>query len=311
MFWSRSDARVGSVEVIPPELGLVESGVWVVGGVSYPSWREAWWEALAPVRASGVTSSRPRLVSPVRYFRPSAKTVDVSAHHACAVWELFVVEDVVELSQPEVSVLDEGRVGIDLVARGHEVRKLFFAGFGHRVIRHGYDPEEVLQEVYRGLLVRNKGKCPFDARKSSFGHYVHMVSECILNNYHRKQSRHREKEIKALDMPRGSSSGSGSDRELTEEGVLDRVGSLSSVESSSDLAIVLMERRLRLAVSEGVIGGRQAALAAEVLPYLAADASLGRVCPRRQDLEELGWRHGQSEWRQAVSALRQVLEDAG
>jgi hypothetical protein len=188
---------------------------------------------------------------------------------------------------------------------------LFFAGFGHRVIRHGYDPEEVLQEVYRGLLVRNKGKCPFDARKSSFGHYVHMVSECILNNYHRKQSRHREKEIKALDMPRGSGSGSGSDRELTEEGVLDRVGSLSSVESSSDLAIVLMERRLRLAVSEGVIGGRQAALAAEVLPYLAADASLGRVCPRRQDLEELGWRHGQSEWRQAVSALRQVLEDAG
>ena len=79
--------------------------------------------------------------------------------------------------------------GIDLVNRGHEVRKLFYAGFVRRVNRYGYDPEEVLQEVYAGLLVRNRGKCPFDPKKSSFGHYVHMVCECIISNYHRKHNR--------------------------------------------------------------------------------------------------------------------------
>lgn len=79
--------------------------------------------------------------------------------------------------------------GIDLAKRGHEVRKLFYAGFGRRVIKYGYDPEDVLQEVYKGLLVRNGGKCPFDPSKSSFGHYVHMVCGCIVSNYRRRYSR--------------------------------------------------------------------------------------------------------------------------
>lgn len=84
--------------------------------------------------------------------------------------------------------------GIDLNRRGDEVRKLFFAGFGQQVIKSGYDPEDVLQEIYRGLLVRNQGTCPFDETKSSFGHYVHMVCDCIIKNYHRKESRKRKME---------------------------------------------------------------------------------------------------------------------
>lgn len=98
-------------------------------------------------------------------------------------------------------VARDTKVGIDLAVRGKEVRKLLFAGFGSRIIRSGYDPEDVLQEVYRGLLARNNGKCPFDARKSSFGHYVHMVCECILNNYHRKESRKREFEQIGVSAP--------------------------------------------------------------------------------------------------------------
>jgi len=80
------------------------------------------------------------------------------------------------------------RLGIDLKTRGHEVRKLMFAGFSTLIHSQGYDPEEVLQEVYMGIEVRNRGKCPWDPRISSFGHYVHMVIGCILRNYHRKES---------------------------------------------------------------------------------------------------------------------------
>ncbi len=85
-----------------------------------------------------------------------------------------------------------GPVGIDLVHRSHEVRKLMFAGFGRRIHSAGYDAEDVLQEVYKGLLARNRGKCPWDPAKSSFGHYVYMVIGCVLSNYHRKQSRMRQ-----------------------------------------------------------------------------------------------------------------------
>ena len=93
-------------------------------------------------------------------------------------------------ARPRVAdLVVSGPVGIDLAGRGHEVRKLLFAGFGRKIFSAGYDPDDVLQEVYRGLLARNKGKCPWDPSISSFGHYVHMVCGCVLSNYHRKQRR--------------------------------------------------------------------------------------------------------------------------
>lgn len=85
-------------------------------------------------------------------------------------------------------------LGIDLETRSDEVRKLFYAGFGRRCFNAGYDTEDVLQEVYQGLLSRNLGTCPYDPAKSSFGHYVHMVAGCILSNYRRKEQRRRARE---------------------------------------------------------------------------------------------------------------------
>jgi DNA-directed RNA polymerase specialized sigma24 family protein len=97
---------------------------------------------------------------------------------------------------PDITVVPdtEIKLGIDLENRSHEVAKLMYAGFGGRIFKGGYDPEEVLQEVYKGLLARNIGKCPWDIRKSSFGHYVHMVIGCVLSNYHRREQRRRGRE---------------------------------------------------------------------------------------------------------------------
>lgn len=118
-----------------------------------------------------------------------------------------------KVSDPEMTVLKllelpeprQRKLGIDLAKRGGEVRKLFFAGFGRRVAASGYDPEEVLQEVYRGLLARNQGICPWDKEKSSFGHYVHMVIECVVLNYHRKYS--RRDELEQVGLPSFNSEG--------------------------------------------------------------------------------------------------------
>lgn len=95
--------------------------------------------------------------------------------------------------------------GIDLAVRGHEVRKLFYAAFARGLIKDGYNPEDALQEVYRGLLARNKGKCPFDVRKSSFGHYVHIVTRCVLGNYIRKEKRKLQFETLESQMSSGLS----------------------------------------------------------------------------------------------------------
>lgn len=83
---------------------------------------------------------------------------------------------------------------LELNRRYKEIAKLLYAGFGKRIIACGYDMEDVLQEVYKGLIIRQKGKCPYTPGKSSFGHYVHMVCGCIISNYHRKQVKTRQRE---------------------------------------------------------------------------------------------------------------------
>lgn len=127
---------------------------------------------------------------------------------------LDLVPLVMVRSTPDISVpvvVKQVKLGIDLSKRAHEVRKLLFAGFGRRMFLGGYDPEDVLQEVYKGLLVRNAGKCPYDPSKSSFGHYVHMVISCVLSNYHRKQHRVHEMEQVGLTNLCSASEGGGAE----------------------------------------------------------------------------------------------------
>lgn len=112
---------------------------------------------------------------------------------------------VVGPSLPEILVRTPVR-GIDLEARGHEVAKLLHAGFTSWIRTSGYDFEDVLQEVYRKILVSNAGTKPWDPAKSSFGHYVHMVCRSALSNYHRKAARVASKE--QVGVVRQSSGGS-------------------------------------------------------------------------------------------------------
>lgn len=128
-----------------------------------------------------------------RYFRQGKHTppkVLLEASATGSVFDLFAVP----LSPFAEIIVKKRAPGIDLAKRGHEVRKLLFAGFGAKIKAANYDPDDVLQEVYKGLLVRNNGKCPFDPAKASFGHYVHMVCDCIVSNYHRRMSRQRRVE---------------------------------------------------------------------------------------------------------------------
>lgn len=149
--------------------------------------------AIANGEPSPKASHRDPKITFDRYFRSNTKTL--SSPYTCDVFALFspkvsVEEPTIRIkSSPELSIEPPVVRGIDLAKRGHEVRKLFFAGYGRRVLRYGYDPEDVLQDIYQGILVRNRGKCPFDPNKSSFGHYVHMICGCIVSNYRRRYSR--------------------------------------------------------------------------------------------------------------------------
>lgn len=95
--------------------------------------------------------------------------------------------------------------GIDLDARGVEVAKLLRAGFQGWITTSGFEFGDVLQEVYRKILVANRGKSPWNPQRSSFGHYVHLVCRSALSNLHRREKRKREKE--QLGLPGVGSDG--------------------------------------------------------------------------------------------------------
>jgi len=87
------------------------------------------------------------------------------------------------------TILVRSKPGIDLDARGHEVAKLLYKGFRSWILTQGFEFQDVLQEVYRKILVANQGSSPWTPEKSTFGHYVHMVCRSALSNIHRKSKR--------------------------------------------------------------------------------------------------------------------------
>mgnify|MGYP006431454755 CR=1 FL=1 len=166
------------------------------GVVVFPSARKLLIDLTGPPEARHWTFDR--YFKQGRHHHPAGETVlDVLGWTDPPVYDKSLTVDpadatglVALATSPVLTVVDSAPpLGIDLVNRYTEVAKLLFAGFGTLIYRSHYDPDDVLQEVYKGLLVRNKGTCSFDPRKASFGHYVHMVCSCVLANYHRKMRR--------------------------------------------------------------------------------------------------------------------------
>ena len=88
----------------------------------------------------------------------------------------------------EVSVTRKTK-GIDLSQKHNEVKKIFLKHCSKMCLDNRCDPEDVLQEVYKGIIIRNNGKCPFDESKSAFSTYVVMVSKCVTINYVNKMGK--------------------------------------------------------------------------------------------------------------------------
>lgn len=113
------------------------------------------------------------------------------------------VESVLDLfapTAPEIFVKKER--GIDLAKRGHEVAKLVFKGYGKQIFQEGLDSQDVLQEVYKGILIRNNGKGAFDPGRSSFSHYVYLVARCVLANLKRRDRKRTAHETPGVKVMR-------------------------------------------------------------------------------------------------------------
>lgn len=163
---------------------------------------------------------------------------------------------------PLVVATEQG-LGIDIQARGHEVRKILFKGFSSTINRYGLDPDDTLQDIYKGLMARNAGRCPFDARKSSFGHYVHMVCACILSNLIRKKKRQDEHEQVGVFSPQSGDENYG---HTVDAAVAARSDRHSGVQDHSPDEGVRTQKAVGSLLA--IVGPEHAGLAERVIPLL-------------------------------------------
>jgi DNA-directed RNA polymerase specialized sigma24 family protein len=92
------------------------------------------------------------------------------------------------------------KLGIDVGDKYNDIRRLFYKKYAKVSASLGEDPEDVLQEVFKGILLRNRGKCPFDPRKAAFSTYVMMVCHCVTSNYFKKTSETNKRKVYLEDI---------------------------------------------------------------------------------------------------------------
>jgi len=83
-------------------------------------------------------------------------------------------------------------VTFDLAARLDDVRRIAWRTPSFRsAVRSGHDPDDLLQEVYVRLLMRQRGRSAYDPDRGSFGRYVWIVVRSVIRNYRRDHRRPR------------------------------------------------------------------------------------------------------------------------
>lgn len=148
--------------------------------------------------------------------------------------------------------LNPTAVGINVNHQHGDIRRLVLHGFQAQIVAAGLDVEDVVQEVCRAILKRNDGLGRFDQSRSSFSHYVYVVTRSVLSHLG-KQSRRWQQEI-------SSSSNSSGDDSPT---ILDRAPSVSLVDPE---ALILL--RDAATVAKMQLGDRLSGQVETALPFI-------------------------------------------
>lgn len=87
-------------------------------------------------------------------------------------------------------------LGIDVKDKIQDIKKIV-----HKYFRvAGIPMEELVQEIYVTIIHKNHTRSAHDPRKSSFSHYVYMISNNVCRNLVQKKKR-SDREKESLDAP--------------------------------------------------------------------------------------------------------------
>lgn len=81
-------------------------------------------------------------------------------------------------------------LGIDLELWAADVRRIVRSVYGLRICKAGLDPDDVLSEVYRRILVANRGRSAYDPGRGAFSAYVTLQTHSALRNLVKTRDRY-------------------------------------------------------------------------------------------------------------------------
>lgn len=179
---------------------------------------------------------------PVSYSSPRALLAAITGHPTGRNWSLERYFRIKTYARPggvgaDAMVLKSwfGRrpknptaAGVSVAHQHLDIRRLVLHGFGAKIAATGLDVEDVIQEVVRAVLRRNEGDGRFDSGRSSFSHYIYVVTRSVLSHMS-KQSRRWQQEV--------SSSAGHPQAEEDSPTLLDKAASVNLVDAESLLLL--------------------------------------------------------------------------
>jgi DNA-directed RNA polymerase specialized sigma24 family protein len=103
-----------------------------------------------------------------------------------------------KLDWPRMAEDGKTPLGIDIIEKQKDITRIVYKHFRVKNL----SMEELLQEVFMTILHKNKSRSAHDPRKSSFSHYIYMVTNNICINIVQKEKRY-EKESESIYSTHG------------------------------------------------------------------------------------------------------------
>ena len=92
-----------------------------------------------------------------------------------------------EGNEPRRIKEDTGERGFSIEEKKKDVERIFYAYYAKRAVAEGLSVEDLLQQVFIGLISRNTKSGAWNPSRGSFGNYIHLVIGSVYRNFRKKE----------------------------------------------------------------------------------------------------------------------------
>jgi DNA-directed RNA polymerase specialized sigma24 family protein len=110
------------------------------------------------------------------------------------------------------------KTGFNIADKKKDIERIFYAFYAKRAVAEGLSVEDLLQQVFIGLISRNTKRGAWNPARGSFGSYIHLVIGSVYRNFRKKEISRGMKE--RLEVPKNYTESTTSDSDFLDDKIL-------------------------------------------------------------------------------------------